>query len=132
MVVGLVVCTAVTLVGSAPQNPALDLSMLEPFLDNPQVVKELGSLVADQIRASKPSDLVRAGLGVKENATVNFVDDVPGANIGKDVVAGGVELVAKRPSLVKMLLGFAQNPPKLVDRSLALARRVATLVLTEE
>jgi len=129
----LVVWTAPALVGSMPQGGSgFNLSMFEPFLESPEIVQELGSLVADQIRSAKPSDLVRAGLGVNDNTTVNFVDDVPGANIGKDVVAGGVELVAKRPSLVKMLFGFAQNPPKLIDRSLALARRVATLVLTDE
>ena len=40
-------------------------------------------------RSGKPSDLVAAGLGV-QNATL--IDLLPGANLGKDVVAGGVQV----------------------------------------
>ena len=93
-------------------RPHLRAEDLEPFLDNPEALKEFGQLIAAEIRfvqpvdvcakystpcifsfmlvrSGKPSDLVAAGLGV-ENATL--IDLVPGAHLGRDVVAGGVQV----------------------------------------
>ena len=58
------------------------------FLRNHRLLRHLLNLCAPT-RSGKPSDLVAAGLGV-QNATL--IDLLPGANLGKDVVAGGVQV----------------------------------------
>ena len=76
-------------------------------------------------RSNKPSDLVEATFGI-ENA--DGVDGVPGADIGKDVAAAGVEFAVKQPALVRLALGVAQDPPPILTASAKLARRITTLL----
>jgi len=64
-------------------------------------------------RSGKPSDLVAAGLGV-QNATL--IDLLPGANLGKDVVAGGVQAVFNNPPLVRIVVGAATaNQSQIIE-----------------
>jgi len=115
-----------------PTPQQFDISMFEPFLENPDVIRELGDLVANDIRSKKPSDLVRAGLGVDKNATVHLIDSIPGADIGKNIVAGGIEAVAQRPTIVRALVDASANTSPFMNSVGKLFRRVATLVLTDE
>lgn len=111
-----------TVVESRPQLKAKDL---EPFLDNPAALKEFGELLAAEIRSGKPSDLVAAGLGLK-NATL--IDLVPGANLGKDVVAGGVQSVFEHPPLVRIVVGAATaNQSEIIENGINLAADGITL-----
>jgi len=109
-------------VESRPQLRAEDL---EPFLDNPDALKEFGELLAAEIRSGKPSDLVAAGLGVK-NATL--IDLVPGTTLAKDVVAGGVQAVFDHPPLVRVVVGAATaNQSQIIEDGIKAAADGITL-----
>jgi len=103
----------IALFGDAYSRPQLRAEDLEPFLDNPQALEEFGEILAAEIRSGKPSDLVAAGLGV-QNATL--IDLLPGANLGKDVVAGGVQAVFNNPPLVRIVVGAATaNQSQIIE-----------------
>jgi len=103
----------IALFGDAYCRPQLRAEDLEPFLDNPQALEEFGEILAAEIRSGKPSDLVAAGLGV-QNATL--IDLLPGANLGKDVVAGGVQAVFNNPPLVRIVVGAATaNQSQIIE-----------------
>merc|ERR1712198_8776 len=97
----------------------LDFNVLA---QNPEALQELGQMVANQIRNGKPSDLAKS-VGIEEATALN---EIPGANEAKSVVADLVESLAKQQDLIKGVVKAAQDNPDLVEEVQKLVGEIKT------
>ena len=74
-------------------------------------------------RNGKPSDLAKS-VGIEEATALN---EIPGANEAKSVVADLVESLAKQQDLIKGVVKAAQDNPDLVEEVQKLVGEIITL-----